>query len=344
MWDDYLGHRQHALADGVERLIRWFADWRAIESVRELATSGDGDDLLQLAHALCRRDILIAHGSTRHQREKIFEAEWSKWGHLTQAFHLATRSHADTPYIPLAADLKQLTVKQAVNPAPPPFTSKGSSGQIKLPTAETVEWDSRDLLEVLYRRRSRRQFGDSALNLQKLGALLHVSGAPKPHQNGQLTDAGHNVFKTSPSGGARHPTELYVYVRKVEGLQPGIYHYAADQHALEPLGRRWTDAELLSACGDQEWVEKSSALIFYTAIIARSQWKYQMGRVYRAVMMDVGHLSQTVYLLATALGIRITFTGALRDEMVEELVGCDPAQEIVIATSVLGTHPHAASP
>jgi hypothetical protein len=45
------------------------------------------------------------------------------------------------------------------------------------------------------------------------------------------------------------------------------------------------------------------------------------------------------YLLAAGPGVRVTFTAALRDESVEELLGCDPVEEIVLGTSVLGTEP-----
>ncbi|MFJ8589523.1 SagB family peptide dehydrogenase [Streptomyces sp. NPDC093595] len=337
IWDDYLGHRQSALSDGVEQLLRWFATWRPIDSVRNLDPAR-GENLLGVAHALWRRNILVARGSARQRREEEFGKRWSQWGHLTQAFHLATRTHSDTPYIPLNVDLERLQEKQVVTPPPPPFLTRSNTNSVSLPKPRD-QWQSRDFIDILYRRRSRRQFGDSPLDLQRLATLLYVAGAPKPHVNGELSDSGQNVFKTSPSGGARHPTELYVYVRKVDGLEPGIYHYAANKNTLEPIGRKWTDDLLVSACGDQLWISKASALIIYTAVIARTQWKYPMGRVYRALLLDVGHLSQTVYLLATALGIPITFTAALRDQMVEELLDCDPAREIIIGTSVLGTKP-----
>src|SRR5690606_31898261 len=41
--------------------------------------------------------------------------------------------------------------------------------------------------------------------------------------------------KTSPSGGALHPTEAYLFVQHVEGIEPGIYHYRPLEHALDPL-------------------------------------------------------------------------------------------------------------
>src|SRR5688572_2921518 len=43
------------------------------------------------------------------------------------------------------------------------------------------------------------------------------------------------ALKTSPSGGARHPVEAYVVVRRVRGLRAGVYHYEAGQHVLERL-------------------------------------------------------------------------------------------------------------
>ena len=43
---------------------------------------------------------------------------------------------------------------------------------------------------------------------------------------------GRVPFKTAPSGGARHPVEPYVVVRRVSGIKPGLYHYASDRHEL----------------------------------------------------------------------------------------------------------------
>ena len=36
----------------------------------------------------------------------------------------------------------------------------------------------------------------------------------------------------TPSGGARNPYEAYVFARKVDGLEAGIYHYSALDHDL----------------------------------------------------------------------------------------------------------------
>jgi SagB-type dehydrogenase family enzyme len=71
-------------------------------------------------------------------------------------------------------------------------------------------------------------------------------------------------------------------------------------------------------------------------VLARSMWKYSTPRTYRMLHLDVGHLSQTFYLLASALGLGMTFTAAIRDERLEDLLGIDAAQELVMGCSVVG--------
>jgi nitroreductase len=52
--------------------------------------------------------------------------------------------------------------------------------------------------------------------------------------------------------------------------------------------------------------------------------------------MDAGHLSQTLYLLCTHLGLGAFFTGAVNDMNIEEMLGLDPLQEGVIGISGCG--------
>src|SRR3546814_17872499 len=45
---------------------------------------------------------------------------------------------------------------------------------------------------------------------------------------------GFDVYKrTSPSGGALHPTECWLIVQRVEGIAPGLYRYRLDGHEPE---------------------------------------------------------------------------------------------------------------
>jgi hypothetical protein len=82
---------------------------------------------------------------------------------------------------------------------------------------------------------------------------------------------------------------------------------------------------------------RCKCLVFYTSILARNIWKYKTARSYRTLLLDVGHLDQTLLLSAAALGLGATFTAALRDEAVEKILAFDLATELVMGSAVVGT-------
>ena len=49
----------------------------------------------------------------------------------------------------------------------------------------------------------------------------------------QATQGNVATLRPVPSAGARHPFELYVAVKDVEGLESGIYHYVPAKHIEE---------------------------------------------------------------------------------------------------------------
>jgi nitroreductase len=77
-------------------------------------------------------------------------------------------------------------------------------------------------------------------------------------------------------------------------------------------------------------------------VIARSRWRYDSARAYRDLLIGLGHTSQTVLLTAAAMGLGAVFATAVRDERVEEILGCDPFEEIVLGVAALGWPEHLA--
>lgn len=190
---------------------------------------------------------------------------------------------------------------------PEPVGTFRDTERIPLPTTEQAQWRQRDLLDVLRHSRSHREFGAAPVPLAALGALLQVSTG--------------------------HATELYPVVRDVSGLDPGVYHYDGRTHELALVGDLVGDAELVAACGDQHWVADAGLVVFYTSVL----WRHDSPRGYRTLQLNAGHLNQTLSLAATGLGLRTAFTTAIRDELVEELIGCDPSTELAIGGAVVGT-------
>ena len=54
------------------------------------------------------------------------------------------------------------------------------------------------------------------------------------------------------------------------------------------------------------------------------------------IHVDAGHLSQTLYLLCTELGLGAFYTGAINDINIEQALGLDPLQEGVIGIAGCG--------
>ena len=162
--------------------------------------------------------------------------------------------------------------------------------------------ESQPLADVLAARRSIRDFDSVPLTLTRLASFLDIAARVR----GWLgPDSWQTTRRPSPSGGARHSLELYLVVKNVEGLDPGAYHYDPFDHALEYL-QNWT-AELAELqrrliC-EQMLIDTAPPVSFYLAsYFRRVQCKYgtaTLSFIYR----DTGCLLQTLYLVATDLGL-----------------------------------------
>jgi SagB-type dehydrogenase family enzyme len=276
--------------------------------------------------------ILVVEGSPRAAREAAITRSWGEWGPIGRAFHYATRTDRGTPFLDATEHGASLRAALPQHPPPPATAERGTGGRLPLPRRDQASWHHRDLIDVLYRRRSSRLFGSEPVPLPAVGALLETTASIVA-----LDEETQTVHKTSPSGGGRHPTELYLLVRNVAELPPGIYHYRSGDHELAYVNEPPSDSALVAACADQAWVLQSGLVVFFTSVLARTTWKYQRPRSYRVLNLDVGHLGQTLALTATALGLHSTFTAALRDELVEQQLGCDPATELVLGCAVIGS-------
>lgn len=145
--------------------------------------------------------------------------------------------------------------------------------------------------------------------------------------------------KNVPSGGGLHPMEAYFIVQNVEGLAPGLYHYRADVHALEPLPA--PEGELsefvMEAVAQQHWFRDAHVLIVLAPRFDRTFWKYrQHAKGYRVVALEAGHISQTLYLSATDLGLGAFITGAINEKHLERALGLDATTQGALAICGFG--------
>jgi putative peptide maturation dehydrogenase len=202
-------------------------------------------------------------------------------------------------------------------PPPPAFHRAGNAPGAPLPPGDR----SGALYDRLLARRTTRGFDRAAaLGKAELATVLrYVWGC---HGVARLGDEVTILKKTSPSGGSLHPIEVYPLVRSVEGIEPGLYHYDVERHALEPLElltEEGAEALARSFLGGQWYFSSAQVVFVLTARFERNFWKYRdHDKAYAAVLMDAGHLSQTLYLVCAELGLGAFVAGAINDATIDE--------------------------
>jgi SagB-type dehydrogenase family enzyme len=161
--------------------------------------------------------------------------------------------------------------------------------------------------EALNYRRSVRDYKKGPLSLEQISQLLWAA-------------SGRNLYRrTAPSAGATYPLEIYLLVKEVEGLEPGIYHYSPSRHSLEMIKKQDVRNRLSRAALGQEMIEEAPINIIIAAEYGRTTGRYGQ-RGHRYVHMEVGHVGQNVSLQAISLNLGAVMIGAFGDQEVKEVL------------------------
>jgi SagB-type dehydrogenase family enzyme len=211
---------------------------------------------------------------------------------------------------------------------PPIYKEYPDSSRVDLPQFENTE--TMPLVEAVAKRKSIRLYSGEPLTGEALSFLLWACAGIGRRERG-------NVYRTAPSAGALYPIETYIVVQGVTGIDPGVYHYAVKDHALEQLKQGQYGHDITQAALGQKMCLNAAAVFIWTAIFYRSKWKYKQ-RAYRYVYLDAGHMAENLALAATSIGLGTCQIGALFDGEVNAIIGVDGSDESVIYMSVVG-HP-----
>jgi putative peptide maturation dehydrogenase len=193
---------------------------------------------------------------------------------------------------------------------------------------------SNGVFEGLNRRKTTRAFdANLPLELNDLSLILYYTFGC--HGSVPVFEDIVGLKKTSPSGGSLHPTEVYLLIMNVSGLEPGVYHYAVEKHRLELMikleqsdARKWGN----EFTAGQSYPSQAQALFIMTSRFYRNFWKYRKHqKAYGVLLMDVGHLSQTFYLVCAELGLGAFITAAINSFNIESKLGLDGFTEGAIA-------------
>jgi SagB-type dehydrogenase family enzyme len=307
-------------------ILDFFSRWRRPEELIREMPQYSSSSLRAALRQLTQCSFLVREKTSEAQQDEHLQKTWSHW--LPHgSFHFATK---DGQFIwgPRRAKLLRGYLEESRQPSF--FKSSPHVPRIRLPRQSP---GTGEFLRVLLSRKTHRQFSRGSLALSAVSQLLFYTWGVMDYIS---TPFGRLARKTSPSGGARHPIEVYLAALKVDGLPAGLYHYNARSHSLECLSKGRMQDRAVQYCAGNPLVKNTGALFLMTAVFARSMWKYRFARAYRVVLLDAGHLCQTFCLTATWLGLAPFCTAALNDSLIEKDLGLDGVVESVLYVAAVG--------
>ncbi|MGD9850990.1 MAG: SagB/ThcOx family dehydrogenase [Nitrospirales bacterium] len=132
------------------------------------------------------------------------------------------------------------------------------------------------------------------------------------------------ALRSNPSSGNLHPTEGYLLIGPVPGLEmeSGLYHYAAKEHALE---HRW-QIEPGTASDMFQHLSPGTFLVGLSSIHWREAWKYGE-RAFRYCQHDTGHALGTLRIAAATLGWNLRLLEGMSDDTISRLLGLSRKQD-----------------
>jgi SagB-type dehydrogenase family enzyme len=216
---------------------------------------------------------------------------------------------------------------------PPP----GELFSLEKPELTELERSDPSFTAVMERRRSIREHGSRPVTRAQLGELLYRAVG---YRHVVFPGRGEGEARPYPSGGARYETEVYLIIDRCEGLEEGLYHYRADDHALRRISGRTAELDWLLETARTGALFKTypQVMVILTARFARMAWKYET-MAYAAMLKHVGVIYQTLYLVATAMGLAPCALGGGSAEVFGRAAKLDPFEEGSVGEFVLGTRP-----
>lgn len=212
---------------------------------------------------------------------------------------------------------------------PPPLQEESPPAGAKvvsLVPADELRCGSARLIDLIRSRKSRRKYGSAALSLEELSFLVWAAQGIRERK-------AKYSLRTVPSGGARHPFDLCVFVARVEGLETGLYRYLPFEHSLVLLRSGDDSSDLDRALLGQYW--NAAAVFFWAAVPYRTEWRYSVV-AHKLIALDAGHSCQNLYLASEALGCGTCAIGAYDQAKLDAYLGLDGEERFAVYAAPLG--------
>lgn len=167
------------------------------------------------------------------------------------------------------------------------FVAAGAEAQetIKLSQPDFSQ-AGKNVLEAIKDRKSERTYGPGDLSRKQLSEVLWVAGGiNRTFEDGK-------VGRTAPTSHNDQAIDIYAFTKT------GVYKYDPLKHELT----RYIEGDHRGSSGVQSYVANAPLNLLYVADISKISGDTTDYKV-RSACMDVGHISENVYLYASAYGL-----------------------------------------
>jgi SagB-type dehydrogenase family enzyme len=250
---------------------------------------------------------------------------------LSELYHENTKLH---PNVPLGFAPSQLGDAESEA-----MTSAGRSYR-RLPSvplrSDARRASSVSLADAITTRRTQRAFDAAPLPFDSFSELLSLTNGV----TAEVTTPGGFVrhMRAAPSAGALYPIEIYLGVRRVEDLAPGLYHFAPRERVVERLREGDPTEALAGACHYHDSLHQAAVVVVIAAVVERTKRKYGE-RGYRYALIEAGHVAQNLCLAAAALQVGCMNVCGFYDDRLNELFELDGVEETALYVAYLGPVP-----
>jgi SagB-type dehydrogenase family enzyme len=218
---------------------------------------------------------------------------------------------------------------------PAPFKTYACQGRIPLDkVAETHQVSGGDkgqtdpdaMLDQVLARQVPDKEQNEPMDLKTVSRILALSYGVT------LADRARGIlFRSVPSAGGLYPCQLYLSIQKMPGIDTGLYYCDTVQGLLCKINSRPLD--LRKTLPGRA---RAGAYLVITGVFYHSAWKYR-DRAFRYLLLDAGHLAESVMLAARAEGIGARAGYDFDDQQLLKGLDLDVSREVPLACLFLGS-------
>lgn len=148
---------------------------------------------------------------------------------------------------------------------------------------------------------------------------------------------GYFLRKVIPSGGARHPTEIFYISFDEKLLEKGVYHYNVKKNTLDFYKRGNFYSKTRAATFDlfDKFTTKPKGLFVFVSQVERAMWRYRDDRSFRAVLIDVGIAMMMFRKVSRLLGFEMYSYQKFKDTEMVKILGLERLKQVPFYVSTI---------